>query len=167
VRKLVLNDVGPSIRPEAIQRIAGYLGQPVTWKTVEEGAAALRQISLGFGSFTEREWLALSLPQLVPAPGGGWMSHYDPAIAVPVRALTPEGAAAAEAQLWAAYDRLRCPTLLLRGAESDLLAPATARAMGERGPRAQLVEFAGVGHAPMLIAPEQRRVVREFLLSGP
>jgi pimeloyl-ACP methyl ester carboxylesterase len=166
VRKLVLNDVGPAIEPSAITRIAGYLGQPVTWKTVEEAAAALRAISLGFGPHTDEQWMALTRPQLVPAPGGGFVSHYDPAIAVPVRAMTPEMAKAGEAMLWQSYDRVACPTLLLRGADSDLLSAATARAMTERGPRARLVEFAGVGHAPTLVAPDQRATVRSFLL-GP
>ena len=67
--------------------------------------------------------------------------------------------------LWAAYDSLRCPTLLLRGAQSDLLSPATAQSMAARGPRARVVEFDGVGHAPTLVAEDQRAVVRDFLLS--
>jgi len=84
---------------------------------------------------------------------------------VPFRAVTPAAAAAGQAALWKAYDTIRCPTLLLRGAESDLLTRATAQAMTERGPRARLHEFAGVGHAPTLVAREQVEVVREFLLS--
>ena len=90
---------------------------------------------------------------------------YDPAIAVPFRAITPELARAGEAALWAAYDSLRLPVLLLRGADSDLLSDATAQAMTQRGPQARLHAFAGVGHAPMLVQPEQRQVVREFLLA--
>ena len=72
-------------------------------------------------------------------------------------------ARAGELLLWQAYDRLTLPTLLLRGADSDLLSHATAKAMTERGPRPRLVEFAGVGHAPMLVQPDQVEVVREFL----
>jgi pimeloyl-ACP methyl ester carboxylesterase len=97
--------------------------------------------------------------------GDVWKPHYDPAIAVPFRAVTPELAAAGQAALWKAYDAIACPTLVLRGAESDLLTRATAQAMTERGPRARLHEFAGVGHAPTLVAPDQVVVVREFLLS--
>jgi len=67
--------------------------------------------------------------------------------------------------LWQTYDAVRCPALLLRGAESDLLSHDTAREMTQRGPRATLVEFAGVGHAPMLVQPEQIDAVRSFLLS--
>jgi pimeloyl-ACP methyl ester carboxylesterase len=164
VRRLVLNDVGPTIEPEALGRIGSYLGQPAHWKTVEEAADALWAISQGFGPHSREEWLELTRPQLVPG-GDGFKPHYDPAIAVPFRAMTPEFAAAGEALLWQSYDRIACPTLLLRGAESDLLSRATAEAMTQRGPRARLHEFAGVGHAPMLVRPEQRAVVRDFLLS--
>jgi pimeloyl-ACP methyl ester carboxylesterase len=164
VRRLVLNDVGPTIEPQALQRIGSYLGQPVHWKTLDEAADALWSISQGFGPHTREQWLALTRPQLVP-DGDGFKPHYDPAIAVPFRAITPEIAAAGEALLWQSYDRLRCPTLLLRGAESDLLSRATALAMTQRGPKAELVEFAGVGHAPTLVQSEQREAVRDFLLA--
>jgi pimeloyl-ACP methyl ester carboxylesterase len=164
LRRLVLNDVGPAVAWPAIQRIQGYLGQPAHWRSVEEAADALWTISQGFGPHTREQWLALTRSQLV-ADGDGFKPHYDPAIALPVRAMTPEIAAAGEAMLWQTYDRIACPTLLLRGAESDLLSVATAQAMTQRGPRAQLVEFAGVGHAPMLVQPEQRRVVADFLLA--
>ncbi len=166
VRRLVLNDVGPAIEAGALARIGTYLGQPVHWRSVDEAADALAVISQGFGPHTREQWLALTRPQLVQRPeneGGGWQPHYDPAIAVPFRAITPALAAAGEAQLWQAYDSLRCPTLLLRGAESDLLSPATAQAMTQRGPRARLVEFAGVGHAPTLVQADQRAAVRGFL----
>ena len=165
VRRLVLNDVGPVIQPQALQRIGSYLGRPAHFKTVEEGAAAMWAISSSFGPHTPEQWLALSRPQL-QADGDGFKPHYDPDIALPFRAITPEVAAIGEAALWRAWDRVTAPTLLLRGAESDLLSPQTAQSMTERGPRAQLREFAGVGHAPTLVAPDQRRTVREFLL-GP
>ena len=164
VRKLVLNDVGPAIEYAALARIGTYLGQPAHWKTVDEAADALLAISRGFGPHTREQWLALTRPQLV-ADGDGFKSHYDPAIAVPFKAVTPELAAAGEAALWHAYEALRIPVLVLRGAESDLLARATADAMAQRGPRARVHEVAGVGHAPTLMQPEQVAVVREFLLA--
>ncbi len=164
VSKLVLNDVGPAIQFAALARIGTYLGQPAHWKTLDEAADALWAISQGFGPHTREQWLELTRPQLV-ADGEGFKPHYDPAIALPFRAITPEIAAAGEAALWASYERLACPVLLLRGADSDLLSRETAQAMTQRGPRAKLVEFAGVGHAPMLVQPEQRQAVRDFLLS--
>lgn len=164
LRRLVLNDVGPVIEAAALQRIGAYLGQPAHWKSEDEAAAALWQISQGFGPHTPEQWLALTRPQLV-SDGDGFKPHYDPAIAVPFRAITPQIAAAGQAALWQLWDGLKLPVLLLRGAESDLLARETALAMAQRGPRARLHEFAGVGHAPMLVQPEQREVVREFLLA--
>ena len=77
-----------------------------------------------------------------------------------------EALAAGEQLLWKAYDSLRCPTLLVRGSQSDLLTAETAAEMTARGPKARLVEFEGVGHAPTFVPPGQIEVVREFLL-GP
>jgi pimeloyl-ACP methyl ester carboxylesterase len=165
VRKLVLNDVGPVIEYAALARIGTYLGAPASWGSVEDAADALWTISRGFGPLTREQWLELTRPML-KREGERWKPHYDPAIALPFKAVTPELAAAGQAALWHAYDAIRCPTLLLRGADSDLLSRDTARAMTERGPRAQLREFAGVGHAPMLVAPDQIQAVREFLLTG-
>jgi pimeloyl-ACP methyl ester carboxylesterase len=165
VARLVLNDVGPSLEYAALARIGGYLGLPAHWNSLDDAADALRSISLGFGPHTREEWTALTRPQLV-ADGDGFKPHYDPAIAVPFRAITPELAAAGDALLWRSYDALRCPTLVLRGAESDLLTPATAAAMAQRGPRARVHEFAGIGHAPTLVHPEQIAVVRDFLLAA-
>jgi pimeloyl-ACP methyl ester carboxylesterase len=164
ISRLVLNDVGPAIRFEAIQRIGAYLGAPLRWNTLDEAADYLWSISQSFGPHTREQWLALTRPMLKP-DGDGFKPHYDANIAVPFKALTAEMVAAGEAMTWFAYDAITCPTLLLRGADSDLLTPETAQAMTQRGPKAQLREFAGVGHAPMLVADDQVRVVREFLLS--
>jgi pimeloyl-ACP methyl ester carboxylesterase len=174
ITRLVLNDVGPVIEPGFVPRILGYLGVPAFWRTLDEAADATWALSRGFGPHTREEWLALPRHPLVSAvhddgPGGrtvGFKPHYDPGIAVPVRAITPDSALAGEAVLWHLYDQIRCPTLLLRGAESDLLSPATAAAMAARGPRCAVHELPGVGHAPTLVAADQRERVRRFLL-GP
>jgi len=164
IRRLVLNDVGPAIEHAALVRIGQYLGLPVHWASLDEAADQLWAISSSFGPHTREEWLALTRPQLRPE-GAGFKPHYDPAIAVPFRAITPEIAAAGQAQAWGAYDAVCVPTLLLRGAQSDLLSRPTAEAMTARGPRARLVEFDGVGHAPTLVHDDQVAVVREFLLA--
>jgi pimeloyl-ACP methyl ester carboxylesterase len=164
IGRLVLNDVGPAIDAAGIARIAGYIGLPLTWASEDEAADYLLSISQGFGPHSRDEWMALTRPML-RRDGERFKLHYDPAIAVPLRAITPEAAAVGQAALWAAYDAIRCPTLLLRGADSDILSVATAKAMTERGPKARLREFAGVGHAPTLVAPDQVDVVREFLLT--
>jgi pimeloyl-ACP methyl ester carboxylesterase len=164
VRRLVLNDVGPVVEWAALERIGEYLGQGGPFATVEDGAAYLRAIAPGFGPHTSEQWLALSRPMLRALPGGGWRLHYDPAIAVPQSAMTREAAAEGQALLWTLYDQIKAETLVLHGTDSDLLTPATVRAMGERGPRARAVDFAGVGHAPTLVADDQVRTVLDFLL---
>jgi len=167
VRSLVLNDVGPKVQYEALVRIGTYLGVPMRWASVQEAADYLVSISKTFGPHTPEQWLALTRPMLRAVEddlGPGFVLHYDPAIAVPFRQVTPEVAAAGEAATWAAYDRVQCPVLLLRGADSDLLSHETALEMTARGPKATLREFAGIGHAPTLIAPDQVAAVREFLL---
>ena len=167
IRRLVLNDAGPVVEAEFVQRLGTYLGLPAFWRTVDEAADALQLISAGFGPHTREQWLGLTRPQLISDEKdgmAGFKPHYDPAIAVPVRAMTPAIAAAGQALLWQLYERIGSPTLLLRGAESDMLSVATAQAMAARGPSPQVHEFAGVGHAPTLVQPDQRAVVRSFLL---
>jgi len=164
VARLVLNDVGPAIETAALQRIGQYLGRRVVFSTEEEAAAALWLVSQGFGPHTPQQWLALTRPQLKPAPEGGFELRYDPGIAQAyAAAIEPAVARASEAVLWSCYDRIACPTLLLRGAQSDLLSAATAQAMTQRGPRARLASFEGVGHAPTLVADDQQHAVESFL----
>jgi pimeloyl-ACP methyl ester carboxylesterase len=166
VRRLVLNDVGPAIRWEAIERIKTYLGDTGRFDSLEAAAAAMRAVSLTFGPHTDAQWLALSRHMVRPldGQGGALTLHYDPAIAVPVRATTAELSAQGESMLWQLYDNIQARTLLLRGVDSDMLTPQTAAAMAQRGPRAQVVEFAGVGHAPTLVADDQVDCVARFLL---
>ena len=166
VRRLVLNDVGPAIQWAVIERIGTYLGQTGRFATLEQAAAAMLAISATFGPHTPQQWLELSRHMVRPIDGGeGALTlHYDPAIALPFRAVTRESAAQGEATVWQLYDNISARTLLLRGAQSDLLSPATAVEMATRGPKAQLVEFAGIGHAPTLIAADQVDCVTRFLL---
>jgi len=169
VRRLVLNDVGPVIEWQALQRIGQYLGKSGQFATVQQAADAMWAISSSFGPHTPAQWLALSQPMLkpVPTPQGGtaFVLHYDPAIALPFASTTEQQAKEGESLLWQAFDAITAQTLLTRGAQSDLLSAATAQQMTQRGPMAQLVEFAGVGHAPTLIAPDQVDAVANFVLA--
>ncbi|MDB5778895.1 MAG: alpha/beta hydrolase fold protein [Polaromonas sp.] len=167
VRKLVLNDVGPALQWQAIQRIGAYLGQSGHFDTLQEAADAMWTISSSFGPHTPEQWLALSQPMVrpvLPDAESPLRLHYDPAIAIPFKLADEAGAQQGEAMLWQLYDAIQAETLVLRGAQSDLLSPQTALAMTQRGPRARLVEFGGVGHAPTLIAPDQVAAVTGFLL---
>jgi pimeloyl-ACP methyl ester carboxylesterase len=166
LRRLVLNDVGPRLRIEALLRIGDYLGKPLTFANEQEAADYLWTISTGFGPHTPEQWLALSRPLLRPTADGTRLTlRYDPAIAEPFKTMTAESASSGEAALWQVYDALKCEVLLVRGQQSDLLDAETAKAMSERGPKARLVELAGVGHAPTLISPDQVALVKDFLLA--
>jgi len=164
IRKLILNDIGPVLAPMALQRIGDYIGQDLRFDTFAEASKFIRDVSLTFGQHTEEEWHKLASDVLRQDKDGKWVRHYDMGLALPFRSATPESAAADEALLWSAYDAIRCPTLLVRGAESDLLSAETAALMTQRGPQATLVEIPDVGHAPTFIHDDQIAIVKQFLL---
>lgn len=167
VRRLVLNDVGPALQWQAMVRIGAYLGRVVQFDSLQQAADAMWSVSTSFGPHTPEQWLELSRHMVKPVPGrpGAVTLHYDPAIAVPFGSATPESTLQGETLLWQLYDHIQAQTLLVRGAESDLLSVDTALKMTQRGPKARLVEFAGVGHAPTLIASDQVDVVCDFLVN--
>lgn len=165
VGKLVLNDIGPTLDWAAIQRIGDYIAQDVRFPSFEAGAEFVKMVSATFGPHTEQEWHKLAADVLRQDKDGSWVRHYDMGLAQPFQSVTPESAKADEAMLWAAYDAIRCPTLLVRGANSDLLSRETAQMMTQRGPRARLVEIPGVGHAPTFLHDDQIAIAKDFLLN--
>ncbi len=164
-RKLILNDIGPVVQWEALQRISGYLGADKRFDTEKEIVDDLWELSKSFGPHTPEQWLALCKP-MIRLDGVQFKLHYDPAIALPVKATTPETAAQGEAILWQLYDAIKSDTLLIRGSDSDLISLETAQKMQSRGPKAKLVQFEGVGHAPMLVQADQTQAVEEFLFGA-
>lgn len=159
VRRLVLNDAGPHITAVSLDRIGEYVGKAPILPSIEMAEMLMRAVSAPFGPHSDTEWRFLTEHMVKTEPDGSVVFRYDPAIAVAFNADTPHK----DIDLWPMFDSIRCPTLVLRGAESDLLTPATAKAMTERGPKAKLVEFPGVGHAATLIHDDQIGVVRDFL----
>jgi pimeloyl-ACP methyl ester carboxylesterase len=173
VQRLVMNDVGAELSGQALSRIATYVGVQTHFETLEEARRKLKTIFAGFGPHTEPQWDQLIQSVLVPLnpnEGVGWRVHYDPAIAEPFRlaygSQLDQGETPADMNLWPLYESVRCPTLLLRGQESDLLTEPVFQAMQQRGPKAKAVAFEGVGHAPSLMHDHQIQVVRDFLLNA-
>ena len=157
VARLVVNDVGPTIEPVAIERIRGYFGQDPTFATYAEIEQYVRTISAPFGNLDDAQWEHITRSNVRERTNGRWGLAYDPGIAVPFAST------AAPPNLWPLWDAIQCPTLVLRGEESDLLATPTAAEMAARGPKPTLVTFKGVGHAPMLLSPDQIDPVVRFL----
>ncbi|HTS22157.1 MAG TPA: alpha/beta hydrolase [Casimicrobiaceae bacterium] len=158
ITRLVVNDVGPVIEPVALMRIAGYVGLNPTFDSFAALEAHIREVSAPFGPLTDAQWRDLALTTARATADGRWQLKYDPGIAVPFKS-----APTAVGDLWPVWDAIRCPTLLLRGAESDLLSRETAAAMTARAPAARMIEFPGIGHAPMLLSTDQIAPVAAFL----
>ena len=164
ITRLVLNDVGPVITSASLQRIAQYVGRAPEFPDLAAAEAWIREVGASFGALTDEQWRHLTVYSVRPLEGeeGGFAMVYDPGLGDVFRAAP----ILEDIDLWPVYEAIRCPTLALRGADSDLLEAGTLSAMAARGPCARTVEFTGVGHAPMLMDPAQIAVVRDFLVAG-
>lgn len=160
IRRLVLNDAGPVVTKASLERIATYVGYAPPLPTIESAETYVRTVLASFGAHSDAEWRFLTEVVVRRNADGSYRLHYDPKIAEPFRKNLPDK----DLELWPLWDAITCPTLAIRGAESDLLTAATAREMCTRGPKAKLVEIPNVGHAPTLMHADQISVVREFLL---
>ena len=160
VRRLVMNDVGPFIPKAALARIASYAGRDPRFADAAAAEAYVRGIHEGFGELGDADWRHLSETSVVAAQAGaGLRLRYDPAIGAAFRDRPVE-----DLDLWPVWDKVSCPTLVLRGARSDLLLAETAAEMTQRGPRARIIEIAGCGHAPALMDEHQIGLVRDWLM---
>ncbi len=164
VRRLLLNDVGPQLSWAGLARIKSYVGQGGPFDSLQAGIAALRQTLAGFGPHTDEQWHALNAPMFKQGAEGSWVFHYDPAIALAFAGLSEATNQQGGQIMQALYEQITADTLLLRGADSELLSRENALAMTACGPRARLIELAGVGHAPTLVASGQIEPVLDFLL---
>lgn len=162
ISRLVLNDVGPVISAAAVKRIGEYVGQMPEFPSFKDAEQYIRLVSAPFGKLTDAQWKHLAEHVTRQKADGSFELVYDPGIAEPFRKAMGDE----DVSLWPLYDAIRCPTQVVRGAESDLLSHETCLEMGGRGPKALIAEIPGVGHAPMFLDEAQVAVVREFLLAG-
>lgn len=161
IRRLIVNDVGPFIPKAALERIGAYVGSSPRFASIDEVEAYMRQIYASFGTLSDEQWRHIAVHSVAESGDEGYVRSYDPAIAAPFQTGPIE-----DVDLWPVWDNISCPTLILRGADSDLLLRETAQEMSERGPRrAQFIEFSGIGHAPALMSEDQIGVVRDWLLA--
>lgn len=166
LRRLVMNDVGPLIPAASLQRLAGYVGKAPLFDDVAAVEAYLRRVHAPFGPLNDAQWrhLATTGSRAVNPADADWPGHaayrlaYDPGIAAGFSA-----AVESDVDLWPLWEAVSIPTMVLRGAESDLLLAATAAGMTERGPRARLVKIPGCGHAPALMAEDQVSTIIDWL----
>jgi pimeloyl-ACP methyl ester carboxylesterase len=160
IRRMLLNEAGPLVKAEALERIGRYLGQAPAFAAFGDAERYVRAVSAPFGPHSDAEWRFLTEHFVRQQPDGSYVVHYDPQLAVPFSVDLPHR----DIDLWGLWDNIECPTLVMRGALSDLLDRATVAEMQVRGPHANVVELAGVGHAPTLMKPDQIAIVRDFLM---
>lgn len=160
VKAAIINDVGPELAPEGIERIAGYVGgdkEPAA--SLEDAAARIKAINeVAFPDEDDAFWLTFARRTFKQIDGGAWTLDYDPNIAV---ALVENGPAP---DLWPAFESLKTtPTLLVRGAISDLLTTPIIDKMRAVHPAFDYVEVPRVGHAPTLGEPAAWGAIETFL----
>lgn len=158
IRRLVLNDIGPFIPKTALERINVYLGLSLSFASLEALETHLREIHAGFGALSDAEWRHLAEHSASRREDGTFRLSYDQRLGEPMKRGPIE-----DVDLWPVWDQIRCPVLVLRGVQSDLLLPETAQEMTRRGPGAEVVEIDGTGHAPALMAKDQIEIVRDWL----
>lgn len=159
IRRLVVNDVGPVIPKIFVERILEYVGQDPVFPNQDAAEQYLRQVLAPFGNLTDEQWRHLVQHGVRLREDGQLALAYDPRIVEPIRAQPPQ-----DVEMWAIWDLITCPVLVLRGEQSDLLLPETVGQMRHRGPGCEVEEFEGVGHAPALMDAEQIHTVNTWLL---
>jgi pimeloyl-ACP methyl ester carboxylesterase len=164
IRRLILNDVGPVVTAESLKRIGEYVGRDPRFDSIAQAEQFVRAVSATFGPHDDAQWRHLTEHVVRQAADGKIEFRYDPGIAESYRQISANGQ---DIELWPIYEQIHCPTLVVRGAESDLLRCETAAEMALRGPQAQVVEIPGVGHAPMFMQADQVALVRAYLLNTP
>jgi pimeloyl-ACP methyl ester carboxylesterase len=159
IRRLVINDIGPYLPWAALRRIGDNVrNAPRTFPDLAAAEAYFREVHAPFGDLSDREWRHLTEHSVEEGPDGRIHMLFDPGIG---EAFRP--GRVYNVSLWGYWDAIRCPVLVLRGAWSDLLLADTAAEMSERGPKAEVVEIEGCGHAPALMEDGQIRLVTDWL----
>lgn len=159
INKLIMSDIGPLIPATALRRIADYVGKDLRFNSFDEFKQYMKGISASFGPLTEEQWDHMAIHSAREYADGSYGFRYDPRIAI-----TFKGHEIKDIDLWQQWDQLNIPTLVLRGAQSDILSVETAAQMRVCGAKAKIVELPGVGHSPMLMDDNQIKIVRDFIL---
>lgn len=159
IQRLILNDIGPTIEPAGLMRIFSYVGKDFRFSSFEQAKAHHREIFAPFGILSENEWEGLAR-SAISQLNGEFCYAYDQSILKAV-SKWPLGD-----DLWKAWEKVTCPSLVLRGQNSDIISPATVAAMLQRNSLATAIEVADVGHAPTFSNSVQIELVRQFLESS-
>lgn len=161
VHRLIMSDIGPLIPVAALKRMSAYVGKNIHFNSYDELETYVKRISASFGPLSKEQWRHLTIHSMRKFNDGSYGFRYDPKISVSFK----QHALQNDVDLWEFWHQLKVPTLVLRGAESDVLLAETAKEMQQCGPKAKIIELPGIGHAPILLDEEQIAIVEDFLFS--
>ncbi|MEM0976084.1 MAG: alpha/beta hydrolase [Pseudomonadota bacterium] len=159
IRRLVLNDIGPFIEREALVKIGEYIGRSGEFETAEDAEKYLREIYSDFGPMTDEDWAQKVRYSTYRTATGRYRMKMDKGVGEAFR----DQISMFDVDMWDVWERITCPVLILRGAESTFFTRETAQKMLTCGPEATLVELEGSGHAPTLRSKEQVDVIADWL----
>jgi pimeloyl-ACP methyl ester carboxylesterase len=157
LRKLVLNDVGSVVPKAAVERIGRYMGHEAEFESLDALESAMRSVS-PFGDLAPEQWKHLAVHSARQGEHGRWRFRYDPSIGEHFRK-----GPLVDVDLRAYWNAVRCPALVIRGEDSDLLTPAILEEMRRR-PHTETVVVPRTGHPPMLMKDAEVMPIRRFLL---
>lgn len=156
ISHLVVNDIGPEVPSDALDRIIEYVGTPPSFASVPAFEQWLREVYTPFGQNTDTYWRIMTDTSARRLSDGSVTVHYD------ARIIAQFTHNAEELPLWNAYDRITAKTLLTRGVTSDVLPEYVAKEMRVRGPRPEYQTFENCGHAPTFTTPEAIEILEKF-----
>jgi pimeloyl-ACP methyl ester carboxylesterase len=170
IRRLVLNDIGALIPWSALSRLKGFVRRHEPFSDLGAVERHVREVCASFGPLNDAQWRHLAEHSVQRQEDGRYRLAYDPSIEASLwngaDLNMPIGPGLMRGMnLWRKWDAIRAPTLILRGADSDVLPRDVALEMQKHGPQANLAEFAGIGHAPALMSEDQIAAVEAFLLA--
>lgn len=163
IHSLIINDIGPFIPGKALHRIGSYAGTTMSFPGFTEAEQHLKQIMRPFGITQESHWEHLLQYSFVYEEEGACRFAYDPNIGKAFRTKRGKVKRLPDMEFWELWEKVQCPVLVLRGAESDVLLPEIADRMRARPNVSGVVEWPGVGHAPSLMEPAHIKVICDWL----
>lgn len=159
IRRLILNDIGPYISYASLKRIGNYVGAGPEFADLDEAETYLREIHAPFAPMNDEDWQDMATLGTREIENGKLVLNYDPKIGDPLRG----GLTGFDVNLWPLWDMIKCPVLVFRGKQSDLLTAEITDKMSKRGPCVSIVEIEGAGHAPTLNSPEDIELIEDWL----
>ena len=148
VQKLIIVDVGPVIDPKGAERISREVSEvPEEFDSFDAVVEHMAKQNRFAADPVLRRRLQYATKEL---PNGKFGWRYDLAI----REQRRQGAAAPALDLWPALAQITCPTLVVRGTDTDLLSPEVARRMEDELAQGKLVEVQRAGHMVFEDNPE-------------